>query len=61
MKGTVVLCDTLTSGSGPLLAGAVGTVMQGGNTDYAFSYPLPATIVGSVDSASVLQYINTTR
>lgn len=61
VNGTVILCDTVSDASGPLLSGAVGVVMQGVNTDYAFSFPLSATVLGSLDSGNVSLYINTTR
>lgn len=62
MKGKVVLCDELTDATGPLNAGAVGTVMlNAGHDDYAFSFPLPATVLTSLDLRNVSAYINTTR
>ncbi|KAM0948336.1 putative cucumisin [Dioscorea sansibarensis] len=61
VRGKVVLCDLLTDASGPLNAGAVGTVMlNGGYDDYAFSYPLPATVLTPLDLGNVSAYINTT-
>ncbi|KAJ0979574.1 hypothetical protein J5N97_015048 [Dioscorea zingiberensis] len=59
--GKIVLCDQLTDGTGPLNAGAVGTVMlNDGYDDYAFSYPLPATALVPLDTGNVSVYINTT-
>lgn len=61
VKGKIVLCDTQNDTSGPLLAGASGTIMQiNGYTDYSFSYPMPATELGSDDGAQVSLYINKT-
>ncbi|ONK62169.1 uncharacterized protein A4U43_C07F1100 [Asparagus officinalis] len=60
VKGTIVLCDTSSDDSGPLLAGATGAVMQGTYTDYAFSYPLLTTVLGKLDHGNVSLYLNTT-
>lgn len=62
MRGKIVLCDTVSEGGALLLAGAAGAVMQTKSyTDSAISFPLPATLLGSLDGESVSQYINTTR
>ncbi|XP_057989652.1 cucumisin-like [Hevea brasiliensis] len=61
VQGKIVLCDSLNFGSGPIAAGAVGSVMeQGFYTDVAFAFPLPVSPVSSEDSANILKYINTT-
>ncbi|GFZ15045.1 subtilase family protein [Actinidia rufa] len=58
VNGTIVLCDTTSNGENQLQAGAVGTVMQdGGFTDFAFSYPLPATNLGLENSSDIYNYI----
>ncbi|PSR93151.1 Cucumisin like [Actinidia chinensis var. chinensis] len=58
VNGTIVLCDTTSNGENQLKAGAVGTVMQnGGFTDFAFSYPLPATNLGLENSSEIYNYI----
>ncbi|XXG40651.1 hypothetical protein AAC387_Pa01g1317 [Persea americana] len=62
VTGKIVLCDQLTDGVGPFVANALGTIMQdGGWSDTAFSFPLPATVVGLDSGSQVLKYINTTR
>ncbi|RWR79430.1 cucumisin-like protein [Cinnamomum micranthum f. kanehirae] len=62
VTGKIVLCDQLTDGVGPFLANALGTIMQdGGWSDFAYSFPLPATFVGLDLGSQVLEYINTTR
>ncbi|KAF2318968.1 hypothetical protein GH714_012024 [Hevea brasiliensis] len=44
VQGKIVLCDSLNFGSGPIAAGAVGSVMeQGFYTDVAFAFPLPVS------------------
>ncbi|ONK76872.1 uncharacterized protein A4U43_C02F730 [Asparagus officinalis] len=61
VKGKIVLCDSRTEGGGLILAGAIGAVMQADSyTDYALSYPLPATVIGPLDRGNILQYINMT-
>ncbi|XP_057475364.1 cucumisin-like [Actinidia eriantha] len=61
VNGTIVLCDTTSTGENQLKAGAVGTVMQdGGFTDFAFSYPLPATNLGLENSSEIYNYIKST-
>ncbi|KAF2296157.1 hypothetical protein GH714_036414 [Hevea brasiliensis] len=60
VKGKIVLCD-LSTGEGPLLAGAIGTVMQGqGPRDRAFSFPLPTAFLGPDEGADILSFINST-
>ncbi|CAI9091583.1 OLC1v1026650C1 [Oldenlandia corymbosa var. corymbosa] len=61
VNGTIVLCDELMDGTTVLSAGGVGTIMQdAGNKDYAFSFPLSATYLGTEDGSKVDSYINTT-
>lgn len=62
MKGSIVLCDTLSDGMGPYYANATGTIMQDGvYSDYSFPYALPASYVGFDVGAEIIKYINTTR
>ncbi|XAR55023.1 Cucumisin [Bertholletia excelsa] len=62
VQGKIVLCDTLWDGSGVLLANGVGTIMAYSSiTDFAFSYPLPATQISMEDSLKILDYIRTTE
>ncbi|XP_022743352.1 cucumisin-like [Durio zibethinus] len=61
VKGKIVLCDMLGTGREPLLAGALGAVMQDqGAKDFAFSFPLPASYLDLVDGSKILIYINST-
>ncbi|KAF6161081.1 hypothetical protein GIB67_007722 [Kingdonia uniflora] len=61
VTGKIVFCDEISSGSGSLLAGAVGTVMQdSGFEDVAFSFPLSATHLSLEDGSTVYTYLNTT-
>lgn len=62
VKGTIVLCDILNDSEAAAGANATGTIMQdNGFKDYAFSFPLPASYLGSSDGAEVFTYFNTTR
>ncbi|KAL7107730.1 hypothetical protein ACP275_06G073400 [Erythranthe tilingii] len=62
VKNTIVLCDEINDGEAPALAGATGTIMQGEVfNDFAFSFPLPASYLGSTDGGQVYDYINKTR
>ncbi|KAL5747947.1 hypothetical protein ACOSQ2_025244 [Xanthoceras sorbifolium] len=47
VKGKIVFCVKLNDGSGPFFANATGIIMQGVYSDYALTYPLPATYVGT--------------
>ncbi|XP_073119817.1 cucumisin-like [Henckelia pumila] len=61
VKGTVVLCDVLNDSEPAAGANATGTIMQDdGFKDYAFSFPISASYLGSSDGAEVFQYFNST-
>ncbi|KAK1271809.1 hypothetical protein QJS04_geneDACA007671 [Acorus gramineus] len=61
VKGKIVLCDELSDAEGPLDAGAVGAIMLSDEyKDFAFSYPLPATVFQTPDIGNITYYINTT-
>ncbi|KAL0922347.1 hypothetical protein M5K25_006325 [Dendrobium thyrsiflorum] len=62
VKGKVVLCSGLSHGSGPLLAGAVGAIMQTyGANDVSFEFLLPVSVLQSNSSEQVQHYANKTR
>ncbi len=62
MKGKIVLCDVENDGVGQLLAGAVGTVMQGRRpSSGVFAFPLPASYLSLEDGKNIYSYINSTR
>ncbi|KAL0393458.1 UNVERIFIED_CONTAM: Cucumisin [Sesamum latifolium] len=64
VAGKIVFCEALWDGSGILLANGVGTIMADvlvENPDYAFSWPLPATLISPEDGKSVLEYIKSTE
>lgn len=64
VAGKIVLCEALTDGSTVLTANGVGTVMTDQNVinpDYAFSFPLPATLISPDDGRKVMEYIKSTR
>ncbi|XVE99662.1 hypothetical protein REPUB_Repub03eG0219000 [Reevesia pubescens] len=61
VKGKIVLCDSLSAGTEPFLAGAVGTVMQDQEPkDVAYSFPLPASYLEMVDGSKIFVYLNST-
>ncbi|XP_027155311.1 cucumisin-like [Coffea eugenioides] len=61
VNGTIVVCDNLNDGTTTLDAGATGTIMQdGGNKDFAFSFPLPVSYLSTRDGTTILNYINST-
>lgn len=60
--GKIVLCDTLDDGSGVLLANGVGTIMADSSfNDFAFSYPLPATVISTEDGLRISDYTRSTE
>ncbi|ERN19433.1 hypothetical protein AMTR_s00069p00176100 [Amborella trichopoda] len=60
-EGKIVLCDFLYDGSGVLQAKGLGTIMSDRRyTDFAFSYPLPATLLLPDEGESVKAYIRST-
>lgn len=62
VQGNIVFCESLWDGSGILLANGVGTIMADSlYTDFAFNYPLPATVISTEDGVKVLDYIRTTE
>ena len=62
VKGKIVLCDAEKYGVGQLLAGAVGTVMQGRRpSSGAIAFPLPAAYLSLEDGGNIYSYINSTR
>ncbi|KAK4579211.1 hypothetical protein RGQ29_029045 [Quercus rubra] len=62
VKGKIVLCDAENYGVGQLLAGAVGTVMQGRHpSSGAIAFPLPAAYLSLEDGGNIYSYINSTR
>jgi hypothetical protein len=62
VRGTIVFCETLSDGTGILTANGVGTIMADSTiTDFAFNYPLPATLISTEDGLKVLDYIRSTE
>ncbi|TYG51917.1 hypothetical protein ES288_D10G299600v1, partial [Gossypium darwinii] len=62
VKGKVVLCDYLDFMEGPLQAGAVGALIRDdGFKDFAYTFMLPASVLGLTDGSDILHYINTTK
>ncbi|KAJ6357642.1 hypothetical protein OIU78_005481 [Salix suchowensis] len=61
VKGKIVLCDTLGSGREPFVAGAAGAVMQDGDAkDFAYSFPLPSSYLGTREGRHIRSYMNST-
>lgn len=64
LAGKIVFCEAQQDGSTILLANGVGTIMSDElivNPTYAFSYPLPATLISPEDGKKVLDYIRSTQ
>lgn len=63
VAGKIVLCDAIQDGSTILLANGIGTAMVNADTnlDYAFSFPLPATLISPDDGKKVMDYIKSTK
>ncbi|KAK8487222.1 hypothetical protein V6N11_013945 [Hibiscus sabdariffa] len=62
VKGKIVVCDKLVSGSEPLAAGAIGALFQDNTPqDFALSFPLPASLLDAVDGSWINVYIHSTR
>ncbi|KAG0450251.1 hypothetical protein HPP92_026969 [Vanilla planifolia] len=60
-KGKVIFCDSLSTGSGPLRAGAVAAIMETDDSnDVAYEFDLPVSVLSANDSAIVRRYINST-
>ncbi|CAA2986221.1 cucumisin-like [Olea europaea subsp. europaea] len=63
VAGKIVFCEILWDGSGILLANGVGTIMADPlvvDPDFAFNFPLPATLITPADGQKVLDYIRST-
>ncbi|XP_050228738.2 cucumisin-like [Mercurialis annua] len=63
VQGKIVFCETIWDGSGILLANGVGTIMADSeySKDFAFSYPLPATVITTEDGQDIMDYITSTE
>ncbi|KAJ4712934.1 putative Cucumisin [Melia azedarach] len=62
VAGKMVFCETLWDGSGILMANGLGTIMADSSiTDFAFNYPLPATLISTEDGQRILDYIRSTE
>ncbi|XP_057812474.1 subtilisin-like protease SBT4.3 [Salvia miltiorrhiza] len=64
IPGKIVMCEGYRQdGSTILLSNGVGSVIVGQdeiNPDYAFTYPLPATLISPEDAKKVMAYIRST-
>lgn len=61
-EGKIILCDTLNDGAGILYANAIGAIMSDPDyTDFAFSYPVPATLLSPEDGLRIKNYIRSTE
>ncbi|KAL6321258.1 hypothetical protein AAG906_016292 [Vitis piasezkii] len=62
VKGKIVLCESLWDGSGVVMAGGVGIIMPAWYfNDFAFSFPLPTTILRRQDIDKVLEYTRSSK
>ncbi|XP_062146366.1 cucumisin-like [Alnus glutinosa] len=67
VRGKIVLCEnpsdgTFEDGTGILIGHGVGTIISDPSiTDFAISYPLPATVISTEDGLQILDYIRTTE
>lgn len=63
VAGKIVLCDKLYNGTGPFLAGALGSIMNEDLSvdDVAWNFPLPTSYVSHVNGSSILSYISSSR
>ncbi|KAK7820787.1 subtilisin-like protease sbt4.9 [Quercus suber] len=62
VQGKIAFCEGAVDGAGILLADGVGTIMADSSfTDFAFSFPLPATIISFEDGLKILNYIRSTE
>ncbi|KAK4486437.1 hypothetical protein RD792_009114, partial [Penstemon davidsonii] len=64
VSGSIVFCEGQLDGSTIFLANGAGMVMADSsvvNPDYAFSYPLAATLISPDDGKKVLAYINSAK
>ncbi|KAF8413088.1 hypothetical protein HHK36_001064 [Tetracentron sinense] len=60
LEGKIVLCDVLSHGSAILYANGLGAIMISPVYDFAFSYPVPVTVINSADGAKIMDYIKST-
>lgn len=62
VKGKIVFCDQISTGSGPFLANATGAIMSDYYyADFAFDFPLPAAFFTHDVGAEIFKYLNATR
>lgn len=62
VKGKIVFCERIGDGGAILLADGVGAIMADSLfTDFAFSFPLSATVITTEDGQRVLDYIRSTE
>ncbi|KAA8533791.1 hypothetical protein F0562_031308 [Nyssa sinensis] len=62
VKGKIVLCEGFWDGSGILLADGLGIIMPTQSfNDFAFSFPLSATLISQEDITKVLEYIRSSK
>ncbi|PUZ68793.1 hypothetical protein GQ55_2G057200 [Panicum hallii var. hallii] len=60
-SGKILLCPGGSNGTGPLRAGAAGTVIVNDEPDIAFVFPLPAVTIAQDQFTEILAYVNRTR
>jgi len=60
-RGKILFCPRGSNGTGPLQAGAAGTVIANAEPDVAFVFPLPAVTIAEDQFTEILAYVNRTR
>ena len=62
MKGKIVFCDTVGTGGGPLLAGAMGQIVEDANAnDHSSIFVLPSSSVDLRNGDKIKSYIGSTK
>ena len=62
LQGKIVFCESLSDGSGIVSAHGVGIIMADSSiTDFAYSFPLPATVISVEDGLKIFNYIRSTE
>ncbi len=62
LQGKIVFCESFSDGSGILSAHGVGIIMADSSiTDFAYSFPLPATVISVEDGLKIFNYIRSTE
>lgn len=62
VKGKIVFCDTVDTGGGPLLAGAMGQIVEDADAnDHSSIFALPSTRLDLGNGDKIKSYIGSTK